>query len=287
MAPSKTYKNTRTIRGSTAGRKAATAANRVIPDSQPDEVQTRKVRKRKATREAGRDTDKRSRTLDSEPDTPALRRSTRPKNLLQQQFESSPVLPALVRNQKAAATHMTPDVEFSAVTFDTDLHSRQPDVLTRFRQRESSPTRPTLGALIPATSSPLRSSPRLRPRFSPTRARTTRLRPGHASREPSQEPSREPSQKVSREVSRDTSCAPSDILSWNRAIQQFRTPLLGVVAEAKRLMRDWTIFQSPLPDTYSLILETATVVQMAKEAGSNPTTSFEENQSEYLPYYVV
>jgi hypothetical protein len=169
MAPSKT---TRTSKAKAAGKRMATRqtdtyANRTIPDSQPDEQpdeQAQRASKRKVTTYTG--ANKRARTgaiPDSEADTPAIRRTTRSKNLLEEQFESSPVLPGQARDQRAVAVHETPDVQFEAPYFDTAIHSRQPEVLTYFRFRDKSPIRPTFGSLIPPTSPPdaLRSSPRL------------------------------------------------------------------------------------------------------------------------------
>ena len=54
-------------------------------------------------------------------------------NLPEQHFQSSPAQALLVRNR-------TPDVQFSTPVFDSAIHSRQPDVLTKFRF-ECSPTK--------------------------------------------------------------------------------------------------------------------------------------------------
>jgi hypothetical protein len=66
-------------------------------------------------------------------------------------------------------------------------------------------------------------------------------------------------------------------------MQQFRSPLHVIVTQAKQLIRDWTIFENPLPQPTELLLETMTVLRIAKEAGSDPVTTEKEDQSEYFP----
>ena len=76
--------------------------------------------------------------LDSQPDQTEDQRQKQQvpesiSNLSEQHFQSSPAQALLVRNH-------TPDVQFSTLVFDSAIHSRQPDVLTKFRF-ESSPTK--------------------------------------------------------------------------------------------------------------------------------------------------
>ena len=204
--------------------------------------------KRKTTVGYSKDSNKRAkRTTDgSPPDMSYLqsRANEAPKQI--SNLQSSPASAQIARNR-------TPNVTFSTPVYDRTIACRQPDTLTKFRF-VSSPTRSTIGDVGPLRwSSPMGASP----------TGTT-----WSSRE-------------AMPVDSDDRSVVSRL--HTKPVQQFRPVFYPILEEAKRLMRDWTLFVNPLPEPNVLILASLAVIQQSRQTiGLKVLTSPSEDDHEYL-----
>lgn len=170
-----------------------------------------------------------------------------PDSLIGRQ-QSSPAPAQLSQNR-------TPDVQFSTPIFDTAIHSRQPDAFTRFKGRPecSSPTKSTRGYVLLLKSS------------SPTGSPTTAGRP------------------LGKATPVDTRNVVPCFRDKPMPVQQFLPSLRPILEEAKRLMRDWTMFVNPFPEPNVLVLESLAVAQLSRQTvGLKVLTSPSEDGREYL-----
>lgn len=68
-------------------------------------------------------------------------------------------------------------------------------------------------------------------------------------------------------------------------VLQFRPSLRPILDEAKRLIRDWTLFVNPFPEPNVLILESLAVIQLSRQTtGLKVLTSLNEDDREYLSF---
>jgi hypothetical protein len=200
--------------------------------------------KRKTTIVYSKDSNKRAkRTTDGSPPSPDI-------TFLQPSPNEEPKRIANQQSSPASAKisrNRTPSVTFSTPGYDLTSQCRQPDY--RF---VSSPTRSTIGDVVPLKWS------------SPTGASSTGTT----------WPSREAMPMDNRSVVPRLHAKP---------VQQFRPGLHPILEEAKRLMRDWTLFVNPLPEPKVLILQSWEVIQQSRETiGLKVLTLLSEDDREYL-----